>query len=298
MTQRDADSLPEGQYRAVVDATLEDGSLTYGEVRLGGSTFAHRACSTTTVCHPSLANDNLSGIVVLAALGRALAGRPLRHSYRLVWSPGHAGAALLAPPQPQHRGRVVHGLAISCVGDRGHITYKRSRRGTTGTDRAAEVILRDAPAAAIVDWAPYGGDERQFCSPGFDLPFGAFSRSPADAFPEYHSSDDDLSVVTPETLADSYRALLSIIDVFERDRTYVNASPYGEPQLGRRGLYRSIGGGSSREAASLWLLSLCDGSASLVDVALRSGLPFEEIANAAGPLAEQGLLVDQSDEGR
>ena len=169
---------------------------------------------------------------------------------------------------------------------------------TTGTDRAAEVVLRDRPGAAIVDWSPYGGDERQFCSPGFDLPFGAFSRSPADAFPEYHSSDDDLSVVTPEALADSYRTLLSIIDVFERDRTYVNASPFGEPQLGRRGLYRSIGGGSSREAASLWLLSLADGSMSLVDVALRSGLPFAEIADAAGPLAEHGLLVDQADDGR
>ena len=191
MTQRDADSLPEGQYRAVVDATLEDGSLTYGEVRLGGST-SRTVLLTTTVCHPSLANDNLSGIVVLAALGRAL--RDGRCATPTVSSGARARWGRSAG---SHHNRstvddVVHGLAISCVGDRGQITYKRSRRGTTGTDRAAEVILRDAPAAAIVDWAPYGGDERQFCSPGFDLPFGAFSRSPADAFPEYHSSDDDL----------------------------------------------------------------------------------------------------------
>ncbi len=100
-------------------------------------------------------------------------------------------------------------------------------------------------------------------------------------------------MVTPEALADSYRTLLSIIDVFERDTTYVNASPYGEPQLGRRGLYRSIGGGSSQEAAYLWLLSLSDGSMSLVDIALRSGLSFDQVAGAADRLAEQGLLIDQ-----
>ena len=145
----------------------------------------------------------------------------------------------------------------------------------------------------LLDWSPYGGDERQFCSPGFDLPFGAFSRSPADAFPEYHSSDDDLSVVTPEALSDSYRTLLAIIDVFERNETYVNTSPYGEPQLGRRGLYRSVGGGTSQETAYLWLLSLSDGSMSLVDIALRSGIPFDDVADAADRLAEKGLLEVQ-----
>jgi aminopeptidase-like protein len=253
---------------------------------------------TTTVCHPALANDNLSGIVVLAAVARALANRKLRNTYRLLWSPGTLGPLCWLHHNRSTVDDVVHGLAISCVGDRGHITYKRSRRGTTGTDRAAEIILRETPGAAILDWSPYGGDERQFCSPGFDLPFGAFSRSPADAFPEYHSSDDDLSVVTPEALADSYRTLLAIVDVFERDRTYVNASPYGEPQLGRRGLYRSVAGGPSREAASLWLLSLCDGGMSTADIALRSGLRFTEVADAADRLAEHGLLVDQADAGR
>jgi aminopeptidase-like protein len=297
MSQREVDTLADGQYRAVVDATLEDGSLTYGEVRLEGAS-SHTVLLTTTVCHPALANDNLSGIVVLAAVARALANRKLRNTYRLLWSPGTLGPLCWLHHNRSTVDDVVHGLAISCVGDRGHITYKRSRRGTTGTDRAAEIILRETPGAAILDWSPYGGDERQFCSPGFDLPFGAFSRSPADAFPEYHSSDDDLSVVTPEALADSYRTLLAIVDVFERDRTYVNASPYGEPQLGRRGLYRSVAGGPSREAASLWLLSLCDGGMSTADIALRSGLRFTEVADAADRLAEHGLLVDQADAGR
>jgi aminopeptidase-like protein len=296
MSQREVDSLPDGKYRAVVDATLENGSLTYGEVRLEGASD-RTVLLTTTVCHPALANDNLSGMVVTAALARALVGRPLRNSYRFLWSPGTLGPLCWLFHNRDLVPSVVHGLAVSCVGDRGGVTYKRSRRETTATDRTAELVLRDHVDARIVDWSPYGGDERQFCAPGFDLPFGAFSRSPADAFPEYHSSDDDLSVVTPDSLADSYRTLLSIIEVFERNKTFLNASPYGEPQLGRRGLYRAIGGGSSEEAAYLWLLSLSDGSASLVDIALRSGLSFDVIANAAERLEEHGLLLDQDTPG-
>ena len=250
---------PPGEYRAVVDSTLEDGSLTYGEVRLDGKT-PRTVLLTTTVCHPALANDNLSGIVVTAAVARALAAQSLRYSYRLLWSPGtmgrSAGSTTTAADRSANRARardLVRRRPRRC-----HIQAKSPRNDADrprGRGRA-----RDHGDATLLDWSPYGGDERQFCAPGFDLPFGAFSRSPADAFPEYHSSDDDLSVVTPEALADSYRTLLSIIDVFERDRDYVNASPYGEPQLGRRGLYRSVGGGSSQEAALLWLLSLCDGA--------------------------------------
>ena len=295
MTQREVDSLPDGEYRAFVDSTLADGSLTYGEVRLDGSS-PRTVLLTTTVCHPALANDNLSGIVLTAALARALGTQRLQHSYRLVWSPGTIGPLCWLHHNRELVGEIAHGLAISCVGDRGGITYKRSRRGDTGTDRAAEVVLRYQPDATLLDWSPYGGDERQFCSPGFDLPFGAFSRSPADAFAEYHSSDDDLSVVTPEALSDSYRTLLAIIDVFERNATYVNSSPYGEPQLGRRGLYRSVGGGTSQETAYLWLLSLSDGSTSLADIALRSGIPFDDVADAADRLVEKGLLEVQGEE--
>ena len=297
MSQSEADSLPAGDYRAHIDATLADGSLTYGEVRLAGAS-SETVLLTTTVCHPALANDNLSGIVVAAALAKALSAQSLRYSYRVVWSPGTIGPLCWLHHNLGLVGEIQHGLAISCVGDRGGVTYKRSRRESTTTDRAVEAALSHHTSATVVDWSPYGGDERQFCAPGFDLPFGAFSRSPADAFPEYHSSDDDLSVVTPEALADSYRTLLEIVDVFERDAVYLNASPYGEPQLGRRGLYRSVGGGASREAGYLWLLSLSDGGASLADVALKSGIPFAQLADAADRLAEQGLLVAQDTSGR
>ena len=186
--------------------------------------------------------------------------------------------------------RVRHGFAVSCVGDPGPLTYKRSRRGDAEIDRAAAAVLRRPDRRTVRDWSPYGGDERQFCSPGFDLPFGALSRTPADAFPEYHSSADDLELVRPDALGDSLHAALAIIDVVERNETYVNTSPFGEPQLGRRGLYRSVGGGSSEEAAVLWVLSLSDGSASLLDIASRSGLPFAAIRAAADALLDADLL--------
>jgi aminopeptidase-like protein len=179
---------------------------------------------------------------------------------------------------------------VSCVGDPGPLRYKRSRRETAEIDRAAEVVLQQFPGSSVQGWSPYGGDERQFCSPGFDLPFGALSRTPADAFPEYHSSADDLDLVKPEALGNSFRAALEVLDAIERNETLVNVSPFGEPQLGRRGLYRSIGGGSSQEAALLWVLSLSDGSADLLKIASRSGLPFASIREAADALLEVDLL--------
>jgi aminopeptidase-like protein len=294
-SQRVADALPPGPYRVLIDSTLEDGHVTYGEVSLDGTEDGIFLISTT-ICHPSLANDNLSGIVVLAGLARILRDQALRHAFRLVWSPGTIGPLCWLH---QNRGLVPeirHGFAVSCVGDPGPLTYKRSRRGDTEIDRAAATVLRHRDAAQVRDWSPYGGDERQFCSPGFDLPFGALSRTPADAFPQYHSSADDLELVRPEALGDSLHAALAIIDSVERNETYVNASPYGEPQLGRRGLYRSVGGGSSEEAAVLWVLSLSDGSASLLDIASRSGLPFPAIRAAADALVDADLLRRVADD--
>ena len=288
-SQRVADSLPAGTYRVRIDATLEDGHVTYGEVALDGQSD-DVFLLTTTVCHPALANDNLSGIVLLAGLARILAAQELRHSFRLVWSPGTIGPLCWLHTNPALVPRVRHGLTVSCVGDPGPLTYKRSRRENVDVDLAAELVLREREGASVRPWAPYGGDERQFCSPGFDLPFGALSRTPADAFPEYHSSADDLDLVRPEALGDSLHAVLEIVDTLERNETFVNTSPYGEPQLGRRGLYRSLAGGSSEEGALLWVLSLADGSASVLDIAARSGLSPREVQAAAGRLEECGLV--------
>ena len=293
-TQRQADSLPEGSYHVVVDATLDDGHVTYGEVPLEGE-HDDVFLLSTTICHPALANDNLSGIVLLAGLARILAEQRLRHSFRLLWSPGTIGPLCWLHTNPEAIPHVKHGFAVSCVGDPGPLTYKRSRQGTTKIDAAAEAVLAEYAGAHVRDWSPYGGDERQFCSPGFDLPFGAFSRTPADAFPQYHSSADDLELVRPEALGGSLHAALAVIDLVERNGTYVNTSPFGEPQLGRRGLYRSIGGGSSEEAAILWVLSLSDGAASLLDIATRASMPFDVVRGAADALLDAGLLESSGD---
>jgi aminopeptidase-like protein len=289
-SQRVADALPEGTYRVRIDATLAEGHVTYGEVALDGASD-DVFLLTTTVCHPALANDNLSGIVLLAGLARVLAAQELRHSFKLVWSPGTIGPLCWLHTNQALVGRVRHGFAVSCVGDPGPLTYKRSRRESAEVDLAAELVLRDRTGASVRPWMPYGGDERQFCSPGFDLPFGALSRTPADAFPEYHSSADDLDLVRPEALGDSLYAALEIVDALERNEVFVNTSPFGEPQLGRRGLYRSLAGGSSEEGALLWVLSLADGKASLLDISARSGLSVGEIHAAAERLAECGLVA-------
>jgi aminopeptidase-like protein len=289
MSRRQLESLQPGAYRVVVDSTLADGSLTYGEARLPGSTEAEFLLSTY-VCHPALANDNLSGVVLLWALARTLAHQELTYTYRLLWSPGTIGPLCWLARNQDTLDRVQHGLAISCLGDSGPIRYKRSRRGDARVDRAASVVLRETTGSVVSDWHPWGGGERQFCSPGFDLPVGAFSRTPHGLFPEYHSSGDDFDLVTPAALADSFRTLLEIIDAIETNATYVNTSPHGEPQLGRRGLYQSVPDGTNPEAPLLWVLSLSDGSHDLLAIAERSGDPYRLIREAASKLEEATLL--------
>lgn len=291
MEQRRLDSLADGDYEVCIDSTLAPGSVTYGEAFLPGETDDEVLLSTY-VCHPALANDNLSGVVLLAQLGKLLAGMRLRYGYRLLWSPGTIGP-LTWLWRNQDDLRVRHGLVASCVGDPGAITYKRSRREDADVDRAVAIALRDSGREhAILPWFPWGGDERQFCSPGFDLPVGALSRTPADKFRGYHSSADDLELVRPEALADSLTAYLEVIDVLESNRVFRSTNPHGEPQLGKRGLYRGIGGGSSRELALLWVLSLADGEHDLIAMAERSGLRFAELRDAAGALVEHDLLVE------
>jgi aminopeptidase-like protein len=251
---------------------------------------------STYICHPSLCNDNLSGIAVLAFAGRALVGRDLRYTYRLLFSPGTVGPLTWLSRNRDRLGRVAHGIVVACVGDPGHVTYKRSRRGRAEVDRAAEHVLRHSrPDAVVEDFVPWGGDERQFCSPGFDLPVGALTRSAHGMFPEYHSSADNFDLVTGESLADSLDAVLEIIEVLERNAVYVSRNPHGEPQLGRRGLYGQISAGVPRadesfHRAILWVLNLADGEHSLLDVAERADLPFAAVASAADALVAAGLL--------
>lgn len=294
LPHRQLERLAEDRYEVRIDSTLAPGSLTYGECLIAGESSDEVLVSCHS-CHPSLANDNLSGMAVAVALGRELLGRERRRlSYRLLFIPGTIGSITWLARNREGAGRIRHGLVLSCVGDPGSSTYKRSRRGDALVDRAVEHVLRTSGAPyAVEDFVPYGYDERQYCSPGFDLPVGCFMRTPNGRFPEYHSSADDVDFVRAESLADSLRKVRAVIDVLEDDAAYVNTLPFCEPQLGRRGLYRATGGHSlpGYEMALLWVLNLSDGGHTLLDIAERAKLPFEVVSRAARDLRTQDLLA-------
>jgi aminopeptidase-like protein len=290
LSQTQLDQLPEGEYEVVIDSSLEHGHVTYAEAHVPGE-LEDEVLFSTYICHPSLCNDNLSGIVLTAGLAKYLRRMELRYSYRFLFGPGTIGPLCWLWRNEDDLKRVKHGLVLACVGDPGPLTYKRSRLGDAEIDQAAANIVRAADGS-VIPFEPWGGDERQFCSPGFNLPVGALTRSPADHFPGYHSSADDLDLVQPSSLADSLRRCLEIVDVLETNQRYRNLNPKGEPQLGKRGLYRSVAGGSSREAALLWVLNLSDGVHSLLDISDRSGLPYPAVRKAAEALLEHDLLED------
>jgi aminopeptidase-like protein len=286
--------LPDGDYEVCIDSTLADGSLTYGEFRIEGS-GPDEVLLSAHVCHPSLANDNLSGIALATFAAELLRDVPLRNTYRFVFVPGTIGSITWLARNEDRLDRIIAGLVLSGVGDRGDFTYKRSRRGSTTIDHAVEHVLRTtAGGAAVEDFSPYGYDERQYCSPGFDLPVGRLSRSPHGEYPEYHTSADNLGFIAPAALGESLATLLAVIDVLEHDGRYRNLNPRGEPQLGRRGLYRAVGGAVDRrsaEMALLWVLNLSDGAHSLLDIAGRAGLPFDAVRDAAWLLEQHDLLA-------
>jgi aminopeptidase-like protein len=297
LTQHQLDELEEGEYHVYIDSSLHPGHLTYGEFRIQGEIDEEVLISCHS-CHPSLCNDNLSGMVVAARLGALLQNLSLRYSYRFVWVPGTIGSitwlALNDPIVP----RIKHGLVLSCLGDAGKFTYKRSRRGVAEIDRAVEHMLtHSGNEFNVLEFAPYGYDERQYCSPGINLPIGCFMRTPNGCYPEYHTSADDLSLVAPSALGESLVGLLRVIRILEENQRYVNLNPKCEPQLGRRGLYGQFGGMKDKailEMAMLWVLNFSDGQHDLLDISVQSGIAFEQIRKAAEALLAAGLLASVS----
>ena len=338
LTHRLLESLPDGEYEVSIDASLEDGSMTWGECLLPGAT-AEEVVISSHVCHPQLANDNLSGIAVAVHLAEALAAVPeRRHSYRFLFAPGGIGAIAWLARNRDRLHTFRHGLIAANLGDRGAFHYKKSRRGDAEIDRAVAMAVAEIGAElSTEDFSPFGYDERQYCSPGFDLPAGVLTRTPWGRYPEYHTSADDLSFISADALAGSLAAYLATAWVLEekvleekpgvpapspgagaggrqgadqdgpdapsasaqswrpaQDRRYRNLQPFGEPQLGRRGLYGGLGGAGrkDREIAMLWVLNQSDGENSLLDIAQRSGMPFKAISEAADALREAGLLKE------
>lgn len=285
-------ALTEGSYEVCVDATLKDGHLTYGECYLPG-TSNDEILISCHACHPSLANDNLSGLTVATFLAQFLSGLDHRYSYRFLFIPGTIGAITWLAQNPEIAGHIRHGLVLTCIGDAGGFHYKKSRRGDAEIDRAAAHVLQHCGEASdVLEFSPDGYDERQYCSPGFNLPVGCLMRSVWGTFPEYHTSADNLDFIQPNKLATSLRVCAGIFDVLENNRRYRTLNPFCEPQLGRRNLYHTVGGHSIGSAISsrLWLLNLSDGDHSLLDIAERSGLPFSVIRDAADLLCQSRLL--------
>jgi aminopeptidase-like protein len=281
------------EYEVCIDSSLSEGFLSYGECYLPGETTDEILISCHA-CHPSLANDNLSGITVATFLAEVLSKQDLRYSYRFLFIPGTIGAITWLARNRENAERIRHGLVLTCLGDAGSFHYKRSRQEEAEVDRAAAVVLKhETGSAELLQFSPYGYDERQYCSPGFNLPVGCLMRSVWGTFPEYHTSADNLEFIRPEQLSESLRVCLSIVDVLENNRRYRNLNPHCEPQLGRRNLYNSTGGGQALGEeinARLWVLNLSDGEHSLLDIAERSGMSFLLIRDAAHLLRDNGLL--------
>ena len=290
--------LKDEEYEVCIDSSLTNGSLSYGEYFIQGASDDEVLLSCHA-CHPSLCNDNLSGISLVTWLAKHLRPLSLRYSYRFLFIPVTIGSIAWLSRNENRLAHIKHGLVAASVGDAGRSTYKKTRRGNAEVDRAViHVLKQSGQDYEVKEFIPYGYDERQYCSPAFDLPVGSLTRTPNGRYPEYHTSADNLDFVRPSYLADSFQKYLSVIDVFEHNARYRNTNPKCEPQLGKRGLYRAMGGhkdAGRRELAMLWVLNLSDGRHSLLDIAERSDMPFELIHSTAQTLLGHHLLELVSD---
>lgn len=295
LTHRALESLEDGEYEVCIDTTLAPGSLSYGEVYLPGA-ITNEVLISCHCCHPSMANDNLSGMALAAFLARWLGEMYRHYSYRFLFIPGTIGSITWLAFNEDIVPHIKHGLVVACVGDPGRLTYKRSRHGNAEIDRAVIHVLKHCNASyELLDFIPYGYDERQYSSPGYNLPVGSLTRTPNGRYPQYHTSADNLDFVQPQFLADSFARYCEVIQVLEHNQKYLNLNPKGEPQLGRRGLYGMFGGRKESQAlemALLWVLNFSDGEHSLLDIAERAGVSFSIIWEATQALLKGGLLKE------
>jgi aminopeptidase-like protein len=310
--------LEEDEYEVIIDSTLEDGSLSYGEYFIKGES-EDEVLLSCYVCHPSMCNDNLSGVVLLAFLAKYLKNIPSKYSYRFLFIPETIGAITWLFRNEHNIPKIKHGLIATCVGDSGVSSYKKSRQGNAEIDRTViDVLKNSGDEYKIMDYEPIGSDERQFCSPGFNLPVGSLERTIPPGFPEYHTSGDDTNFVQPKYLADSFSKYFKVILKLEEnfgkfysknneeelpeidsknDQVFLNLNPKCEPKLDKIGLYRKVGAGTDntederiRTLMILWVLNYSDGKHSLRHISLRSGIDFKRIKQTAELLHEKKLL--------
>ncbi len=295
LSHKQLQTLKKGDYEVCIDSSLKKGHLTYGEYYLRGQS-SDEILISCHACHPSLCNDNLSGIALATYLAMRLNSEPLRFSYRFIFIPATIGSIAWLAVNADSVRKIKHGLVVTGVGDPGGFTYKKTRQGDAEIDKAFSHVLKHSQDDyKIIDFFPYGYDERQYCSPGFNLPVGCFMRTPHGQYPEYHTSGDNLDFVKPQSLEESFNHCVTLLTLLEKNKIYLNQNPHCEPQLGQRGLYRTIAGqaeGANREMAMLWVLNLSDGHHTLLDIAERSNLPFDVVYETVKVLLDHGLLKE------
>lgn len=292
LSHRQYEALRPGRYRVRVDTTLAPGSLTYADLVIPGET-EDEVLLSTNICHPSMANNELSGPVMTAWLGRWLAAAPRRYTYRLVWVPETIGALVYISRHLEHlRARVVAGYQVVCTGGPGPFHYLKSRLGDTLADRAAlHVLAHQQAPCEVLDYRHRESDERQYGAPGIDLPFGSLMKAKYRGYPQYHTSLDDLELVTAEQMQATFDLYVRIVETLEANRRY-RTTVLGEPQLGRRDLWPNTGGKPNAHLVDdlLALLSYSDGRHDLLDIAERHGNPVWQYRDAVGALVREGLL--------
>ncbi|MHC4765714.1 MAG: DUF4910 domain-containing protein [Planctomycetota bacterium] len=293
VAHRDLARFTDDRYRVHIDVTETPGALKVGCCHLPGRS-RREVLFSTYLCHPSLANDNISGVVTAVELFKALAALPQRrHSYRLLIVPETIGAITWLAHHEDHLADVSGVYAVYDCGDRGPIHYKRSYAGDAYVDRVAEHVLHHyVPGAVLRDWVPYGSDERQYAAPGVRLPAGAFTRTPAGEFREYHTSLDTLDVLSPDALLESVRTLWRFVQVWERDVTWINTYK-GEPCVSRHRIrYPSHFGDKGDESKYLVkkVMHELDGEHSVLDIARKWDAPFDQVESIVRQFEAAGLV--------
>lgn len=293
LTESQRLKLPKGRYRAVIDSDLAPGNIRYGEIIIPGSEDGEVMLSTY-VCHPSMANNEMSGPVVTAALVRWLQSAPRRYTYRITFVPETIGSIIYLSRHAEHlKAKLVAGFVLTCIGDERAYSFMPSRRGDTLADRVALHALKTAGITFDhYSFLTRGSDERQYCSPLIDLPFVSVMRSKYATYPEYHTSLDDLNLVTPAGLEGGYNILKRCLEMLEHNRTY-RASVPCEPQLGKRGLYPTLSQRGSADATRTMMnvLAYADGTLDLVSLADTIGSDALTCAEIAERLEANELLV-------
>ena len=287
------EDLDDGTYEIYIDSTLASGSLTYGEHVIAGETDREIIVSAH-VDHPSLANENVSGLATSVAIAQRMAalGTP-HHTIRFIFAPATVGAITWLALNQDRVTRIAGGLTLTSLGDDAPLRYKKTQSADTTIDRVAARVLGEAGVAhEFLDFYPFGYDERQYNSPGFRLPVGSFMRAIHGRTPEYHTSGDNLDLVDDNQIAQAIEVIVEVLAKMDATRSYVNRAPHGEPQLGRRGIYDAVGGKNipDFQLAMLWVLNQSDGSHDLVSIASVSGLPIETVTAAADVLLEHDLI--------